>query len=324
VSGLFLKNLNHNFMNDYTFKRLTKDLIIDLHWLFKASSKKLISYQVFKKKYNTDFAGLSYIGYLAYDRSNKPAAFYGVLPSRALIGDSKILIAQSADTLTHPSHRRKGLFTKLALMTYALAKEEGIHFLFGIPNENSYPGFVKNLHWIHAGNLQKFEFKTVMLPFSQIFRKNRILNFLYHLWVSFILLLLPKGDINLLKPNVSTPYFGIDRSSSFFLYKNYYKKHLIKILGKSIWLKFEGTLKIGEIEKLSNEELDRIIGRLKVIAFFTGIHKIQYQCSKNSDHFPVFSSIKKAEQALPIIFLNLSGKFIAKNFILSLADFDTF
>jgi hypothetical protein len=311
-------------MNDYTFKRLTKDLIIDLYWLFKASSKSLTSYKKFEKKYNTDFAGLSYIGYLAYDTNNKPAAFYGVLPLRALIGDRKILIAQSADTLTHPAHRRKGLFIKLALMTYDLSKEEGMHFLFGIPNENSYPGFVKNLNWIHAGNLQKFEFKIFMLPFSQIFRKSEILNSFYQLWVSFILLLFPKGDTDLLKPNVSTPYFGIDRSRSFFLYKNYDKKHIIKVLGKSVWLKFEGTLKIGEIEKLSIEELTRIIGRLKIIAFFTGINKIQYQCSKNSGLFPVFTSIKKAEEALPIIFLNLSHKVIAENLVLSFADFDTF
>lgn len=311
-------------MNEYVYKRLTKESIVDLNWLFMASSKTSTNLSYFQKKYNTDYSGVSYTGYLAFDENNKPAAFYGVIPTVALINNKPVRIAQSADTLTHPGHQRKGLFTKLALMTYELAKEEGIHFLFGIPNENSFPGFINKLNWTQNGNLQKFEFKVPMLPFSQLFRKNRVLNSIYQLWVDFILLFVRKEHDSFPNPNIIDNNIGIYRNNDYFTYKKYSKKHIVNILGKKVWLKFDGTLKIGEIESHGNNDLKKIILRLKIIALLTGIQKIQYQCSPESACLPFFSAITACSDALPIIYLNLTGEFSPEKFVLSLADFDTF
>jgi GNAT superfamily N-acetyltransferase len=51
----------------------------------------------------------------------------------------------SLNTATHPEHRGKGLFTKLALETYKEAKKDGFEFIVGVANENSTPGFIKKL-----------------------------------------------------------------------------------------------------------------------------------------------------------------------------------
>lgn len=311
-------------MAEYVYRRLTKDTIVDLHWLFKYSIKTTRSLKEFIKKYNTNYTGISYIGYLAYDLYDKPAAYFGVLPLLALVNNEPVLIAQSADTLTHPDHEFEGLNIKLALMTQKLAKEEGIHFIFGVPNINSFKVFVKGLNWTHNGNLYKFEFKVPMFPFSQLFRRNVFLKNIYNLWVDFILLFTKNEVTGFSSPIVSDNYFGIYRNDDFFSYKGYSKKYIIKILGKKVWLKFEGTLKIGEIENPYDSDLKRLISRLKLIAFMTGVQKIQYQCSSQSGCLPIYSKISNRTESLPIIFLDLTSELSPERLVISLADIDTF
>lgn len=311
-------------MSEYVFKRLTKESITELHWLFKAALKTSPNLNEFRKKYNTDYTGVSYIGYLAIDQDNNPAAFYGVLPELVLINAKPVLIAQSADTLTHPNHQRKGLFIKLALMTYELAKAEGVNFIYGIPNENSYPGFVTKLNWTHSGNMQKFEFKIPMLPFSQLFRNNTFLKSFYQAYVKFILLFVKNVKIGFPNPNIGNNDFGTFRNDDLFTYKKYSKKHLVKIKGAKVWLKFEGSLKIGDIELSGNTDLKSIIKRLKLIAFLTGIQKIQYQCNSKSECFSSFSKLCEPIEAMPVIYLNLTNLYSPEQLVLSLADFDTF
>jgi hypothetical protein len=309
---------------DYSIKRLSRELMNDLYWLFKASANTNATLDEFYLKYDTEYTGVSYIGYLAYAEDNSPAAFYGVIPMLALIDNTPVLIAQSADTLTHPDHQRKGLFVRLAQMTYELAKAEGINFIFGFPNENSYPGFVNKLKWSHPCNLQKFEFKVPMLPFSHLFRNNRYLRSVYQAWVSFILIFFKKEKSGFPNPNVSELNYGIYRNEDYFKYKKYSIKHAIKIKSAKAWLRFDGSLKIGDIWLKDYQELGSIIKRLKVIAFFTGVQKIQYQCSPESACFPVFSKLTAPTQALPIIFLNLNEIYKPEKLVFSFADADTF
>jgi hypothetical protein len=309
---------------DYSIKRLTKELMVDLYWLFKASANTSATLDEFYLKYNTVYTGVSHIGYLAYAENGRPAAFYGVIPVLALINNKPVVIAQSADTLTHPDHQRKGLFVRLAQMTYELAKAEGINFIFGFPNENSYPGFVNKLNWGHPCNLQKFEFKVPMLPFSQLFRKNRFLITVYQAWVNFILIFFKKEKNGFPNPNISERNYGIYRNEDYFKYKKYSVKHVIKIKNAQAWLRFDGSLKIGDIWLNDYQELSMIMTRLKMIAFFTGVQKIQYQCSPESACFPVFSKLTAPSEALPIIFLNLNDKYNPEKLVFSFADADTF
>lgn len=311
-------------MNGYVFKRLTKESVFDLHLLFLESFKTRTTLIEFEQKYNTDYLGVSYIGFLAYDEKNKPVAFNGVIPVLSIINDNPVLIAQSTDTLTHPDHQYRGLNLKLALMTYELSKAEGIHFLFGIPNENSFPVFINRLHWIQNGNMQKFQVGVPMLPISQVFRKHLQLKLIYRIWVNFILLFFKKANNGFENPNISKTFFGLLRNNSFFVYKEYLKKHILIIGGKKVWIKFDGTLKIGDIENPNKNFLLKVLRRLKLIAFFTGIQKIQYQCSPESECFKIFSEIVPSTNSLPIIFLNLSNEYQPENLVLSLGDIDTF
>ena len=158
-------------MSEYRFERLSDANLTDLLFLYKHAFKEKETISFLKKKYDTSCFGLKNIGFIAYSSSNETAAYYGVFPVKAQINGKEILVAQSGDTMTHPKHRGKGLFITLAKMTYELAKESGVEFIFGFPNDNSYPGFVKKLNWIHYSNINTYKIKTGALPFEKIAKK---------------------------------------------------------------------------------------------------------------------------------------------------------
>ncbi|MBX7203773.1 MAG: GNAT family N-acetyltransferase, partial [Bacteroidia bacterium] len=113
-------------MSDYRIERISEERLKDLIQLYKASFGKTYPINYLKNKFNTQYTGVSFVGYLAYDPAGQPAAYYGVFPCHIRYNGRQILSAQSGDTMTHPAHQGKGLFTKLAKLTYELAKELNI------------------------------------------------------------------------------------------------------------------------------------------------------------------------------------------------------
>ncbi len=311
-------------MNEYKYIRLKRDLLKDLNDLFITSSKKRGNYDKFIKKYDTTYAGVQYIGYLAYDCNNKPVAFYGLIPCIAMYQNERILIAQAVDGLTQPNHQRKGLFTQLIKLTTELAKSEGIHFIYGIPNELSFPVFIKKLKWPQNGNMLIYKFSVLTLPFNYLFMKGKKCEFIFELWTNFVLLFYNKVEDSFINSNINCDTFGIFRDQNYFNYKTYKKKYTISILQKKVWFSVDGALKIGDIEYSDIDTLKIIIRKLKIISFLVGARKIIFQFSPKSKQVDLFSKIKVPLKGLPIIYLNLSEIYSPENFVISLADFDTF
>ncbi len=83
----------------------------------------------------------------------KFAGLYTLWPISLNLGGEVVVGAQSMDTMTHPDYQGKGLFTKLALASYEIAAGRGIKAMYGFPNVNSYPGFVRRLNWDHTGDI---------------------------------------------------------------------------------------------------------------------------------------------------------------------------
>jgi len=140
----------------YTVERLNAVNILDLTKLYEAVYNRPASHIFFKNKYNTAYTGVEHVGFIAYNSTRLPIAFYGVIPCFLQYQTNLILAAQSADTMTHPGYRGLGLFTKLAKQTFELCKEKHIRLLFGFPNQNSLPGFVKKLGWEVTGMMDCF------------------------------------------------------------------------------------------------------------------------------------------------------------------------
>jgi GNAT superfamily N-acetyltransferase len=84
------------------------------------------------------------VGFDAYI-GEVPVAHYVALPLRASVLGRSARGLLSLNTATAPAHQGKGLFTRLAMATYARGRELGYDFVIGVANANSTPGFVRKL-----------------------------------------------------------------------------------------------------------------------------------------------------------------------------------
>lgn len=97
-----------------------------LHWLYLA---------------NPDGAA---VGFDAWD-GERLAAHYVCVPARAWLEGREAPVLLSLNTATHPDYQGKGLFTRLASMTYEAGAAQGFDGVYGVANANSTPGFVRKL-----------------------------------------------------------------------------------------------------------------------------------------------------------------------------------
>jgi len=95
------------------------------------------------------------IGAVATDAS-RIVGQYVVLPTQLRLGKEVVLGAQSLDTMTHPDYRGQGMFVTLAKACMELTAAKGIEALYGFPNTNSFPGFIRRLNWDHTGDIPRW------------------------------------------------------------------------------------------------------------------------------------------------------------------------
>lgn len=84
------------------------------------------------------------VGYDAWD-GERLAAHYVCIPARAWVEGAEVPVLLSLNTATHPDYQGKGLFTKLASMTFEAGAAQGFDGVYGVANANSTPGFVRKL-----------------------------------------------------------------------------------------------------------------------------------------------------------------------------------
>lgn len=269
-------------MSEYSFERVSESNVADLALIYKDAFAKELNIEEFKKKQNTKGFGDSYVGFIAYDQTNTPAAFYGVYPCKIEYQGKYYLAAQSGDTMTHSAHTGKGLFTQLALKTYAYCQENGFHLVFGFPNENSYPGFIKKLGWSHFDDMTPYLIRVKCIPWIRLKNTFKLPQALHDKWCDFILNKIKKGQpFKSSAFTVETPV--IDHSKEFFAYKTYAKNYLVQLNGINVWLKSADCfLIIGDIDSCSETEFIKTIQGLKKIAFKLGLPHLRFHSSSNT------------------------------------------
>ena len=307
---------------EYRFERLNKELLKHLLTLYYDVFKIKTTTDFLEKKYNTAYTGISYIGYLAFDTENKPAAYYGVFPMIAEIEGAKNICAQSGDTMTHPSHQGNGLFITLAKQTFELAANEGIKFVFGFPNNNSYPGFVKKLNWTFNEKINKIDIKIPTLPIAKIAKKFSFISPLYTIYCN---LLISKNKIN----ESTFQNFKKDNNSICFTkeylnYKSYFKHYYLSGDGWQVVFKIDGLLWIGLFDCNDNIKVELAINKLKKICVLLGIDKIMYLGSPNNFVLKQLSTIQKPSEHFNIGFIKFDSSVQAEKMCYSSFDIDTF
>ena len=308
---------------EYRFARLSDNNLSDLVLLYKSAFKSNVSADFFKNKFETTFTGITHLGFLAYANDNTPSAFYGVFPCFVELQGRKILTAQSGDTMTDPQHQGKGLFTKLARMTYELAGNNGVKFIFGFPNKNSYPGFTKKLNWTHQENIRTYIFKTNTVPLIKVAKKLQ----LARMYESYALAVFRKyisGSRPFENSVIDSESGGIIHDAAFFKYKTYTRNFIVELEGVRFWLKLDGKLWIGDVERTSMEKFNKALQKLLRLCFSAGCTELTWNLSPGSYWDVLLQKKYRSSDGLPIGFLDLGNETNLPKVKFTGGDFDTF
>lgn len=312
-------------MEQYRFERLNPQHYKDLIYISESAFGIKPDINYFIAKNNTEAFGEPNLGYIAYHiETNEPSAFYGVYSYPFVFNEKKYFVVQSGDTMTHKNHTGKGLFTLLAKMTYSLAEEKGAEMVFGFPNDNSYPGFVKKLDWIHRDNISVYKLKVKTIPLLKIAKKIQIFKLIYKPYLNLVNLFFKARSINFQNSVIEENNGGIDHNLNFFSYKKFNGNYNACINKTHVWLKPDGFLFIGDIERNTEMDLKNVIHGIKNYARLIGADVIQFGFSPGSYWNSIFSSYFKAEKGAAFGYLLFKKEFPIEHFEYSLADLDTF
>ncbi|NVK63618.1 MAG: GNAT family N-acetyltransferase [Flavobacteriales bacterium] len=302
----------------YRFERVSQANISDLVYLMKSVHGQSKPKEYYERKFSTKQFGADYIGFFAYAESHEPAAYYGVYPYQLEINGDHFLGAQSGDTITHPNHQRKGLFLQLAKLTYDLAREEGIHVIFGFPNGQSAPGFFKKLNWLETGDFTSYSFEFKNSNIYNITHKYSLTKWLYKIHFNAVYPFVRSKVFQNpeRRPDVAT----VTHNSSYVNYKRYEKSYLIKVNGIRFWIKFDDGIRIGAMEEINEHTL----ATLRKLARIFGVKKVSIVVGPNSV-FKAFleknCNAKSAVIKIGYLELQIDSK---RDYCFTYADLDTF
>lgn len=308
--------------NEFSFIRIDELNLKDLIYLQTTVNPKPISFEYLQKKFDTHFTGKSYIGFIAYHISGEPAAYYGVYPCLMTNGERSFVACQSGDTMTNPKFQKRGLFIRLAELTYELANNEQISVVYGFPNENSSYGFFNKLNWTKLGELSRFEYRYTNTNVYNILNKYKITRFIYSFYFIVIYQFVKTKEFQ--NSCISPESYSVFRDDNYHLYKKYEKSYFIELKGFKIWMKFGDGILIGDVERFDINRKDHFIKTLKELAFLFGVKKINILCMEDSFLHNVLQINKKSEKSLEIGMLTLDNEYSDAVFRFSFGDADTF
>jgi Acetyltransferase (GNAT) domain len=311
-------------MSEYTFERVTPEHYPLLQVLYLDAFNSNTNLSDIKKRFDTIDLGCEHIGFIAiHINTGQPAAYYGVYPVKFSLNNQIILAAQSGDTMTHSQHRLKGLFVLLAKLTFNECSKKNIYIVFGFPNENSFPGFIKKLQWKQIDSIVRLDLKHKIktIPLSKIYRRTSFLKKIYSYYSNFILRNKitnpPASFFNTYPCNYAKVY----RDEKYLGYKKTPEKFFIKIDNQVIWIKLIDVLWVGDFSDYQSMNIS-IINKLKRLAFLLGYNTISFHINESVQR-PDFLKDFKKYNAEPSCILYLKDSIKPENFLFTAADFDT-
>jgi len=310
--------------NNYIISRLGADNIADLDKLHYAVYQKQVPRDFFLKKYDTAYTGIQYNGFIAYNSHKMPVAFYGVIPCLIVCSNEVIMAAQSADTMTHPGYRSRGLFVQLAELTFELCRITGIRLLFGFPNQNSLPGFVNKLGWCVKEYMDCFLVPVKCLPLERLSIKLPFLKGIYNYYVKQVIKKYYGPGKGIANPVLVDGFDGILRNNDYLEYKTYSVTHVIEIDGVAFWIKINNGLIIGDIAGITDYNLKTLMDKLLKIGRRVGVKQIQFHTSPCTKLHTLFIQQYEAIRSFPVILKDLDGGVQADNLKFAFADIDIF
>jgi hypothetical protein len=308
---------------EYTVVRLNRERLKDMETLYKAVYGTVAPENYFLKKYDTAYTGVEWLGYIAYNKENIVVAYYGVMPCFIQYEGAIILAAQSGDTMTHPGFRYKGMFVELSKITFALCREEGIRFVFGFPNQNSYHGAVHKLGWKLTESMECFVVAVSTLPLVSLSNRFSLFKKIYSGYSRQIVnkyLLAQDGISNSV---IADGFAGVHRDEAYFKYKTFSNSIVIRIGKAKAWIKVKSELIIGDLE-LNGEDFNFILKKIKKIAAWLGIKKIFFHSGTGTRLHRLFAAQYPSVPSFPVLFQDLGANLSFEKIKFTFADIDIF
>jgi GNAT superfamily N-acetyltransferase len=103
-------------------------------------------------QYDENPAGVA-LSTLARTRAGELAGQFGALPVRLWVEREERLGALGLNVVTDEAYRGQGVFVALGRAADERMAQAGATIAFAMPNENSFPGFVRHLGYTHAGDV---------------------------------------------------------------------------------------------------------------------------------------------------------------------------
>jgi hypothetical protein len=309
---------------EYVISRLTYEKLADLASLHAAVYGTKPEFDYFPRKYDTAYTGAENVGFVAYSKQGLPVAYYGVIPCFIQYGNKIILAAQSADTMTHPSHRYKGMFVELSNMTFELCRQLGILLVFGFPNQNSYHGAINKLGWQMTGTMACFVIPVNSLPLQLLSGKAVFLKKLYKRYTKYILgeKVLPLKGIG--NSAHTDGFAGVCRNPEYLTYKNYNPTKVIGISEVKVWLSNKYGLVIGDMEGVNKDNFSRVLKSLERLAKKMGIRQIQFHGCPGTTLYELFAEKYEPVPSYPMLFQDFGSAISPEKIRFTFADIDIF
>ena len=309
--------------DDYKIARLDKARLTDLARLHRTVYAATPAKSHFQRKYDTRYTGIENIAFLAYDATGKPVAFYGVIPCFIQCAGQIVLAAQSADTMTHPHHRNKGLFMKLARLTFNLCSEVGIKVVFGFPNQNSYRGLVK-LGWVKTEVMERFNIAVQALPLESLSRKFNWTRSIYNSYARSVLRKYFYSRHGLANSLITADCGGVYRDEKYLQYKTYSSSQVMQLGSCKIWYKIQNRFVIGDMDPGTAQDFESTIDQLKQMCKRLGIREINFQTSPGTTLADLFRRKAPAVASFSVMLLDLGSNLDLAKLKFNLADVDIF
>ena len=289
----------------------------------KRCMEELLRQVISPTKYNTAYTGLKYVGYIAYNKDRIPVAYYGVIPCFLQNGNEKIIAAQSADTMTHPKFRYKGMFVELSNITFDLCRQLGIRVIFGFPNQNSYHGAVHKLGWKLTHTIECFIIPIRSLPIASVSTKTRLTKSIYQKYRRRILKRYQKTERLIQNSVIKEGFTGVRRDSDYERSKDYYPREVLRIGNADIWCKLSNEWVIGDMNVVA-ADFENTVREIKKIAAKLGVRQIQFHVSPGTALHSLFASGYTSIPSFPALFQHFDPTVDIDRVKFSFADIDIF
>ena len=313
---------NEPVKDQYTITRLNGKNIHDLNPLYEAVYGRKPDENYFPKKYNTEYTGVSHVGYIAYHHQ-QAIAYYGVIPCLIEYKNEKFLSAQSADTMTHPGFRLKGMFVTLSQQCFELCRSLGISLVFGFPNQNSYHGAVKKLGWQPGAQMICFTIPVKTFPLYRLCQKSQWLKKFYSSYCHAVLRKYVRPSSRVQNSATADGFAGVWRNECYHQTKST-GSLVVEKEGMLVWLRIKGGLLIGDMEGMNEKKFLLMISFLKKLAAVLGIQQIQFHGSLGTSVTKMFEDHFPASPSYPVLFQNFGSRIPIEKVRFVFADIDIF